>query len=213
MAREITVSLWCDPCLAQDIRTVGEETPPIPIGAAKPRILCLCKEHWEVYEQFADLLKEHGQVVDHLNPAPKRTSPGSGGRRTHTDYGPFPEGKWECPVPDCGSHNAKSLKEKSSVHGHMRKQHGVTLGEYLREHADEPEAPAATNDMPMRNISNDVKVWCPHPDCADRAKPFKNKSSLGVHFNNGARSAHGVPMGEWFRQHPEIDPEVALLRQ
>lgn len=213
MAREIIISLLCDPCLANDIRVEGEETPPIQIGHAKPRRIALCKqEHWELYETFAEMLKELGQIDD-ATAKPVATQGGKGGKRTRSDYGPFPQGEWPCPV--C----AHPYADKGHVQSHMRKQHHITLGEYLANHegeqlilpevvAPKPKSRPEPAPRPKHNllgsVAKDVALWCPHPDCAHRTKPFKNKSSLGVHFTNGSdKIGHGMPLGKWLREHPE----------
>lgn len=79
MAREIVV--WCDLCLAQDIRTAAiEHTVGLALGMVQPvasKTLAMCGPHTdEILKPLADALEEFGAEIE-MDTAPrKRTSSG-----------------------------------------------------------------------------------------------------------------------------------------
>lgn len=213
MPKEVVINAWCDPCYRE-----GEHTPAEEVTAAlgdlarmRPQGLLLCERHRkEFYEPLRELLEEFGaQVGDAPTPVKKTRAKA----RRGSNYGPFPAGEWECPLPDC---DATDLKDKTAVQRHTRMIHGVMLGDVLAESTGAAPAPSAapveprkpTADMPLRNIPEQgVKMFCPVEGCNLAEKPSKNKRSLAVHFSQ----RHGIPIAEWFRQHPDVDPESLMV--
>ena len=118
MAREIITSIWCDPCLKiDDVRTEGEELPPITIGNGKPRVLAMCKQHrTDFYDPFVDAVMELGTISDHL-------AAGTATKRQTSSGTP----RVVCPYPGCGV----ALKNVSSTQSHVRHTHGTTVFELL----------------------------------------------------------------------------------
>lgn len=212
MPKEVVVNAWCDPCFAEGEHEPAEEYTLgfADLARMRPRTLLLCERHRkEVYEPLRNLVEEFGATAGSELPGPVKKSRQRGPRAL--DYGPFPEGQWECPVPDCDS---ADLKDRTAVQRHTRIVHGVILGELLAGRApagEDREERRPTPEMPLRNIPEQgVPMFCPFDDCnlGRGGKPSKNKRSLATHFTQ----RHGIPIGEWFRDHPEVDPESLLVR-
>lgn len=231
MARRVI--LLCDICDEKDIQAEGEEET-VTLNNLKPRILAMCPTcRKEIYEPLEQALARVGQVVrGDLKASTKHSPllPPSGVKRVHVsdaDYGPFEPGKWECPYVAASGESCPStnLKDKQGVQKHMRQHHdGITLGEYLAQRSGQDElplgdGPRATAEMPLRNIpETGIAMWCPVGDCnlaqgyvgdARNVGPAKNKRSLSTHFNQ----RHDIPIGEWFRQNPEVDPTSLLVHE
>lgn len=137
MAREIIELFWCDPCLEiDDIRTEGEELPPVSIGNQKARRMTMCKQHREdFWEPFVEAMQKFGIPVDKIAPPIKAKQ----GRAAAAPAGyHFPErSKLEerntsvyrvvCPFPEC-----KELqKSADTVAGHLRSVHKTNLFEQI----------------------------------------------------------------------------------
>lgn len=122
MAREVLIQWWCDPCLADDVKTPGRELSPLQLPeltGKRPRVITLCEQHEkELYTPLVELLEEHGQPVDEEgNPTGKGRTPSSA----------TPAYMEPITCPDCG-HEAPN---RSALSSHSRGQHGKTLGELL----------------------------------------------------------------------------------
>lgn len=228
MARRVI--LLCDICDAKDIQAEGQEET-ITLNNLKPRILAMCDTcRKEYYEPLETVLQQLGQIASgdlmrFGGKAPTLPSSKTGTRRFKVSdeaYGPFAAGKWVCPfVDESGKCTARPLQDKASVQKHFRATHHMTLGEYLSGHApaqDELDLTGGpTSEMPLRHIPDQgIRIFCPVPECnlhkdyqgeSRHVGPAKNKRSLQTHFNQ----RHEIPMGEWFRQHPEVDPESLLV--
>lgn len=121
MAREIVTRIWCDACLARDeTYTEATETPPITIGAGKPRIMALCEvDMKDLFEPIRHALAEFGQIVP---------SAGTGvAAPRSTGSLPVAPPTAGIPCPLCGN----VLKSRDSLNGHTSKRHGQTLNEVL----------------------------------------------------------------------------------
>jgi len=220
MPKEVVVNAWCDPCYSEGDHTPAEEVTITlaDVARSRPQVLLLCERHRkEHYEPLRELLEEFGMTAGMdapVRPVKSRRSP------VRVEYGPFPEGAWECPYPDC---DAADLNGKDRVQRHMRQVHGVSLGEFLtststgpatdlQEHWRKEPTKEPTTEMPLRAIpSTGVAMFCPIEDCVQSRNhngPSKNKNSLSTHFTQ----RHGIPIGQWFRDHPDVDPESLLVR-
>jgi len=210
MPKEVVVNAWCDPCYREGDHTPAEEVT-IALGDLarnRPQVLLLCERHRkEHYEPLRELLEEFGMAADMdapVRPVKSRRSP------VRVEYGPFPDGEWECPYPDCGT---ADLNGKDRVQRHMRQVHGVSLGEFLTDHPSQlqdEDSPSQkpTADMPLRHIPQEgVAMYCPVDGCNLNGTPSKNKRALSTHFTQ----RHGIPIAQWFRQHPEVNPESLLV--
>lgn len=62
--KQLVVNVWCDVCAEQEIQEPGATTPPITVGAAKPRTLDLCDVHREDVDALVALLKDKGTPID-----------------------------------------------------------------------------------------------------------------------------------------------------
>ena len=215
MPKEIVVNAWCDPCYAEGEHSPGDEVTiaVADLARMKPRTLLLCERHRkEVYDPLREFLVVYGVATDTDAPTPSPAKRRATSTRTRSDYGPYPEGEWVCPHPEC---DRSDLKDKEKLQRHMRADHEITLGDFLAQHGGvvEPTPPRATPDMPLRSIpETGIKMFCPFEDCKfNRAggSPSKNKRALAQHFSQ----RHGVPMGQWFRDHPEVDPESLCVRE
>lgn len=74
-----------------------------------------------------------------------------------------------------------------------------------------PDEEPSTTRMPLRSIPQEgVAMYCPFEDCSLNrdGKPSKNKRSLATHFTQ----RHGIPIAEWFRQHPDVDPQSLVVQ-
>lgn len=73
MAREHIISIWCDPCMEiDDVKTEGEEMPPISIGNQKPRVLALCKQHrTDFFEPLEEFVNRFGVLAEKLDGPPR----------------------------------------------------------------------------------------------------------------------------------------------
>jgi len=121
MARRVRVEVLCDLCQAEDVETEAEETESIIIGNDKqPMMLGLCKQHWSLYEEFRDALREFGQPV----PEDERRA---AARAPKTP--PSPE---TCKI--CG----REYKYTGSLRTHVKDDHHMTLSE-MRSSTGEPE--------------------------------------------------------------------------
>jgi len=212
MPKEVVVNAWCDPCYRDGVHTPGEEVTLAlgDLARFKPQVMLLCEPHRkEFYEPIRELLEEYGAATgtDASTPVPaKRRS----STRTRSAYGPYPEGEWPCPYPDC---DRQDLPNKEALQRHIRMVHGVTLGDFLAQRGDPATPKAPTSHMPLRAIPEQgVPMYCPMEDCSlsrSHDGPSKNKRALAAHFPK----RHGAPMGEWFRDHPEVDPESLCQRE
>lgn len=180
MAREIVV--WCDLCLEQDERVAGRELPPIGITLGnramfKPRVLAVCDGHEK--ELNEDLLEPLKQFL--------------------TDFGQIPEGetvvgseenkrKVRCIVPDCSS---RPFKNKATMQGHVRNQHGLQWREALAKYGEGEEAEQMQRELKLDQEQEPFTVECDQDDC-DVAYSFPEYSrpiqALAVHKS----AKHGI---------------------
>lgn len=142
MAREIVV--WCDKCLAQDVRTAAvEHSIGVALGVVQvvaTKTVALCAEHTDSLKELADLIEEFGEPIQVELPAQKKSSkPTQGGGRMNI---PSPEaqlaayGTRKGRVPARGRPNQclwcpLSYGANASGFGaHLKKAHGFAgLGE------------------------------------------------------------------------------------
>lgn len=128
MAREIVISIWCDPCLTlDDVHTEGEELPPITIGNSKPRVMAMCKEHREnFYEPFVEALNQMGALADHLGTEKRPAKVRSAAASSPSMASETPSGlRIVCPSCD------RTAKNVSSLTTHMRTTHKTRLRDVL----------------------------------------------------------------------------------
>lgn len=224
MAKEILTRVWCDLCLGEDEEreeaTHTNNAVTLGLGGrARPLTLDLCERHLkELLEPLAEALAAYGAPVgDTPLASPRR---GSYKRK---------DGPFRCLVEGC---DAALLSTIDSFGKHLRKQHGIGVRQYRDRYgeplpvggqashqreaepdlfADESLRRGPSPEMPLRHIPElGVPMYCPFEDCTLGVgrRPAKNKRSLSAHFSK----AHEVGMAEWFRQHPEVDPESLLVR-
>lgn len=185
MAREVIIKLWCDPCLAVDEHTDGDEYT-IGINTARPMNLTLCEVHEkELLAPLARMLTEMGQ------PAPTGPQQASApSRRPGSQYGNGPDDPQVCQMPGCGV----ELKNKSSLSSHVRQRHDIVMKEYrvltgqATPQDERDERPR--NDAGLFPDSDEV-LECDVEGCdksysyATNAKPVQ---ALAVH----KAKAHGI---------------------
>lgn len=158
MAREIVTTIWCDICMDGGVKTEGIETPPITLGALKPRVLALCvsgENHMEIYTSIEQIVRDLGQASDHLvNATPQRGRP-----RTVV-----PEGQGlQCPLCE------GRYRNRSSLGTHLRTQHQTNFGELEQqqlfvEGSDVPpeETPAPAQTRLECDLCGKVYEWPKH---------------------------------------------------
>lgn len=56
---------------------------------------------------------------------------------------------------------------------------------------------------PKQEKSAKPRVPCPHPDCMDTGRTYKNRSSLSAHFNQ----AHGMTHSQWKGEQEGKEPQ------
>lgn len=104
MAREITVSTWCDPCLAVDVKAPGVEVT-VTLNRMAPLALALCLEHHTaLLAPLDDALRDWGQVAALSGTTSAGKAPS--GQAT-------PTGRIPCPVDGCGG---KALPRTMAKH-------------------------------------------------------------------------------------------------
>lgn len=113
MAREVTISVWCDACKGEtDARTEATATETLTIGN-QTRVLDLCEPHRD---------KITGQIREWLSWG---TKPDSATPRLRNSGG-----RLQCPL--CGATSAS----RDALGKHARKIHGKTLPELLEAGAE-----------------------------------------------------------------------------
>lgn len=134
MAREIVV--WCDKCLAQDVRTTAvEHSIGVALGVVQvvaTKTVALCAEHTDSLKELADLIEEFGEPIQVELPVQKK-SPQSGKMNI-----PSPEaqlaayGTRKGRVPASGRPNQclwctlSYGAQASGFAAHLKKAHGFT---------------------------------------------------------------------------------------
>lgn len=143
MAREIIVQVWCDWCQDIDMQTPGDELPPIQVGGQKARVPALCEPHKkEFYDPFVEMLQlaAFADAISNVKSSkPQKVGavggvPGSTGTRKPPVS---PEAKATgipCPYEGCDSIS----KNRSSLGGHTRSQHQISLKMLLRNLGNPP---------------------------------------------------------------------------
>lgn len=159
MAREVVISVLCDPCMDKDEKVEAEELPAfmLPGMRGRPRIIALCPVHKkEVFDPLFDVLKEFGQQVTNEGMAPKSIKTESSTKPPEAHALPAREGTgrapryarelyeeffmvemdgvtyWQCPT----CFEVRPTTSSSSLNNtisHHRKIHGSTLGSVLVE--------------------------------------------------------------------------------
>lgn len=121
MAREISLTIWCDVCYDDNVQTEGEELPPITLGNLKPRVIALCEEHKAgLFDRLSDALTQHGVLADKLGFAgPQAAAAAPTRSKAHIKNNP--EGlMFTCSA--CGPE--VQYKVRSSANNHRDKTHG-----------------------------------------------------------------------------------------
>lgn len=201
MAKEMTIHVWCDACAITEQKEPASTTPPIAIGANKPRTLDLCDRHTkELVTPLLDLLVQDGSVVEG-GPSVATLKPGRRSRAgipkggVNGTPGPF-----DCKVPDCtGRHSfvkgGRGYPNLGALKAHISYAHELTFTDYEEQYG-EARAEQPPGDHPSLL---DQELPDPGPnfvcgiDGCDKSYPpdeFKApKQALGVH----RAQAHGVP--------------------
>lgn len=118
MAQRIEVQTLCDPCLASGEEVDAEELPLLNLVGNKPRLLALCPTCKIQYDQFVELVKTYGQIVEGdgtERPIAPRRQAGQA-RSTAGD----PPGTHVC--PECGRDD---FKAPQGLGAHRWAAHGV----------------------------------------------------------------------------------------
>jgi hypothetical protein len=116
MAREITVTIWCDGCMAKGLRTPGIELPALSLlPSRKPRILAMCDPcKKDFYVPLLDLLNDRGQAVgDDLGEVTAKAV-----AKAKAVNEPV-----ECPAEGCGY----TAGRMSAMRTHVRQRHHTTF--------------------------------------------------------------------------------------
>lgn len=156
MAREIVV--WCDPCMREEVRTVGSE---VQVGIdSEPRILALCESHnAEFIKPLAALIDEFGASINggasNARVGRQGASLASQQRKGRTPVAGRPNQCLWCPLSySTGSGFSRHLKVEHGFNGLSEAFGGPcpvcgegpydTLGGHLvRSHPDLPTHPTA----------------------------------------------------------------------
>lgn len=118
MARDLVTYIWCDPCLAEEVREEGREHT-LTYGGWKARRIAMCERHEkEVLNPLLDILKD-GEVDPAAAPAGRpRTAEAT-------------VNKIECRL--CGA----KLKNSGSFGSHTRQKHELNLTDYWAQFPDQ----------------------------------------------------------------------------
>lgn len=215
MARELVTNIWCDVCLtpgedAEPEYTPAKEHPPVTVGMLQPRVVALCDTHRkELFEPFETLIREHGQTPGKITDIPKAAAPKKA-PKTRATGAPIP-----CPDPACEKH-ANPYENSSSLTGHARNAHGMTLNQLREKHGIAPVNPieaankarlaaaTASGPGPVEGVAltdresdreaedpDPIRLVCPVDDCGKVwAKPeYKQpRKARGVHMSK----VHGI---------------------
>lgn len=117
MARQINVSILCDPCLSNEIASEGAEEYVLTIqgvAGGKPRVVALCSTHRkEFYDPISEVLSLYGQP-------PIKAGAYKGPRVEHLEES---SGPVVCPACD------RSYKNRGSLRSHCSETHHRTLAQ------------------------------------------------------------------------------------
>jgi hypothetical protein len=179
MAREIIQRIWCDPCMAEDVRSEATYFT-VALGNRKPREIAFCGTHYEeILQPLEQAIDELGQVIDSAAAPTPASAAGA------TFSAPV-----MCLAPGCG----KSYKQLKRFRDHARMIHELTAREYDRRfaapdterHRELEQAAALSMDgtlLEQEESAEDLLLHCPAPDCdvvydpADYKRPMQALSS------------------------------------
>lgn len=191
--REIRVTQWCDVHMRDEGARVESAftTPPMPPApGAKPCTLDLCDEcRVRLWEPWRALLADVGAEVAEPRSARAVKAPAEPDDRaliTRRRYALTPDGYgYRCPVPGCDQR--RPSPHRSSLDGHMRYAHNVTLRTWRDEHGDvvptslTDGTPYVDPDEPVRGADKGEHD-CPVPGCDYSAAGLKQPASgLAAH--------------------------------
>ena len=186
MAREIITRIWCDVCLEHEQHVEASETPPIIMGANKPRVLALCEPHEkEFLTPLRELLLSAGSLVDTGAPSVGRPP----ARRVVN------EGPVYCLVRGC-SGAGRPFKNEGSLGSHMRGVHSIQLTQYkklLEEGGGEVVLPT-NSDEELPILSEGVEpetAECEHCDKKYTSDPAR-MNEPGMKYTTRVAQAIGV---------------------
>lgn len=190
MAKEIIVSVWCDPCAKDGVREPGQTTPPLTIGNAKPRTLDLCERHRkELLDALVSALDEDGAD---LGGAAAKTGKGAAESVSRLPYGSAnAPGPFDCLVPDCGGRHTvkkggRGYPSPKALQNHLAYQHGVTMADYIEQYG--VPVSLTTGEPLARGTDPDTKLAC--EECG---KVFHGQHALSGHM--GVHRARGAQAG------------------
>lgn len=171
MAREVVISIYCDPCYQGEQRKVEGEEITVSLNGLQPKVMALCDDHRKaLYMPLAEALAAYGQRAEQsgrggkTRPAaatsgrPAAAAPATAGPLAGKGHG----GEHKCPECDYAG------PTRDALNSHLTNYHDTSLAEV--------EAAAAGETLPYA---------CDVEDCA---RTFPAPQGKGAHM----RAKHGI---------------------
>jgi len=123
MAKEVTISTWCDVCMATGSRVPAKHSPVIAMSAwPKPQEIDLCDDHHAAVEAVDVMVMKYGRTSESEPYKPKKAHGGDQrGRKSNDDLLNDPD-SLGCPV--CLKlYSGKGTNQTKYLAQHIRVQH------------------------------------------------------------------------------------------